>query len=258
MKTRDLPFYLTLLGLFILGSAYALLKENGLSLMEGRYFNIETVGILFATGLTLALYSFLYHDNAFFKAAEHVYVGVGLGYQIVTVWFQVLKPDLYKGLLRYWIRHGWLGEEVARPNYILVIPLVLGIMLLSRFIPRLAWLSRWSFAFIVGYGSGVSLPATIKAQVLEQLADTVRPLSLQAGWLDLVSTIVVLLGVVSVLFYFFFSVEHKGAFGAVSKLGIWFLMVSFGASFGYTVMGRMALLTERIHFLLASWLKIQF
>ena len=38
--------------------------------------------------------------------------------------------------------------------------------------------------------------------------------------------------------YFFFSVEHKGLVGKIAKVGIWFLMITFGASFGYTVMGR--------------------
>ena len=58
------------------------------------------------------------------------------------------------------------------------------------------------------------------------------------------------------LFYFFFSVEHKGVSGGISKVGIWFLMVSFGASFGYTVMGRVSLLIGRVQFLIYDWLQL--
>jgi len=65
-----------------------------------------------------------------------------------------------------------------------------------------------------------------------------------------------MVGVVSVLIYFFFSVEHTGAVGVVSKVGIWFLMVSFGASFGYTIMGRLSLLIGRVQFLLDDWLHL--
>ena len=54
--------------------------------------------------------------------------------------------------------------------------------------------------------------------------------------------------------YFFFSFEHKGVVGRVAKVGIWFLMITFGAAFGYTVMGRIALLAIRIEFLLDDWL----
>jgi hypothetical protein len=58
------------------------------------------------------------------------------------------------------------------------------------------------------------------------------------------------------LFYFFFSKEHKGWFGAASRYGIFILMVAFGAAFGYTVMGRIALLIGRIEFLLHNWLQV--
>ena len=45
--------------------------------------------------------------------------------------------------------------------------------------------------------------------------------------------------------YFYFSREHTGNFGKLSKLGIYFLMISFGASFGFAVMGRISLLIGR-------------
>ena len=58
--------------------------------------------------------------------------------------------------------------------------------------------------------------------------------------------IIILIGVVSVLFYFFFSVEHSGPGKMIARAGILFLMVSFGAAFGYTVMARMSLLIGRL------------
>ena len=41
------------------------------------------LGAWVATGLTLFIFSFLYKDNPLFKIAEHLYVGVSLGYTIV-------------------------------------------------------------------------------------------------------------------------------------------------------------------------------
>ncbi len=38
------------------------------------------------------------------------------------------------------------------------------------------------------------------------------------------------------------------------NVGIWMLMITFGAAFGYTVMGRIALLGARLEFLLDNWL----
>jgi hypothetical protein len=67
------------------------------------------------------------------------------------------------------------------------------------------------------------------------------------------SHIVLTVGVVCGIIYFFFSKEHKGAFGAASRVGIYILMVTFGASFGYTVMARISLLIGRMSFL-GEWL----
>ena len=59
--------------------------------------------------------------------------------------------------------------------------------------------------------------------------------------------ITIIASVLVCLVYFFFSVEHTGASRMVcSRIGIWVLMITFGASFGYTVMGRIALLAEPI------------
>ena len=53
-----------------------------------------------------------------------------------------------------------------------------------------------------------------------------------------------------------FSFEHTGAVGAISRVGIWFLMISFGASFGFTVMARLSLLIGQLTFLLEDWLTL--
>jgi len=59
------------------------------------------------------------------------------------------------------------------------------------------------------------------------------------------NNLIILVGTVTGLLYFFFSKEHKGNFGKVTRVGIYFLMISFGASFGFAVMGRISLLIGR-------------
>jgi hypothetical protein len=63
-------------------------------------------------------------------------------------------------------------------------------------------------------------------------------------------------GLLTTLVFFFFSKEHKGALGGSARIGIYFLMVSFGASYGYTVMARVSLLIGRVMFLLRDWLGV--
>lgn len=258
----DWALYGVLIAVFVVGTIYALTnpaspefalttKDKGFGFFPlGVSRPWHTLGVILGAGLTLAFYSFLYKDNPFFKAAEHLYVGVGLGYLIVLSWFQYLKGELYVPLLKYWVR----PETPGRPDMVLVIPMVLGVFLLARIIRPLAWMSRWAFAFIVGYGAGVAIPVFIQANILKQLQFTVLPLDFGDPF-GAFNALVILVGVVSVLIYFYFSMEHKGVVGVTSKVGMWFLMVCFGASFGYTVMGRMALLVGRVTFLVKDWLQ---
>ncbi len=195
------------------------------------------IGAWVAVGLTLLMYSFLYKDNPFFKLGEHIYVGVSLGYTIVRIIFDNMIKDLYAPLIhegKYW----------------LIIPAMLGLLMLTRFIPRALWLSRWSFAFVVGVGSGMAIPRIISSFILQQVQASLIPFVSNRGgnigvsWGNL-NSILILIGVTAVLFYFFFSIEHKGAVNVMARTGIYFLMVSFGAGFGYTVMARMSLLIGR-------------
>jgi hypothetical protein len=209
------------------------------------------LGAWVAAGLTLFIYSFLYKDNPLFKLGEHLYVGISVGYSVVLVWHTVFLRLLWEPL-----RKSVSEAPALLESYILLIPAILGVLMLVRFIPRIAWLSRIAFAFVVGFGSGVAIPRTVSALILKQIEDTVNPLitmganGLSMG-LDLaspqsgVNTIILLVGVVSVLFYFFFSVEHTGPGMVTARMGVYFVMIAFGAAFGYTVMSRMSLLIGR-------------
>ena len=67
--------------------------------------------------------------------------------------------------------------------------------------------------------------------------------------------IVFLVVILSVLTYFFFSVEHSKhpTVRRSANLGRWFIMVYLGAIFGTTVMGRMSLFIQRLMFLLEEF-----
>ncbi|MFO0795000.1 MAG: hypothetical protein U0586_13190 [Candidatus Brocadiaceae bacterium] len=245
---RDTNFFI------LVGSIGLFVFVNIVLMASGKLpFNSQGFGIILAAGLTLAIYSFLYQDNPAFKIAENLYVGVSLGYTIIITWFNFLKPDLYDPL----IVPIFSMAATQSPQYGLIIPSLLGTFMLLRFSRKLSWLSRWTFAFVVGLGAGVSIPRVISAYILEQIKPSLHPVfSGGETILSSINTLLIMLGVISVLIYFIFSIEHKGAIGKVSKIGIWFLMISFGASFGYTVMGRLSLLIGRIQFLLRDWLGI--
>jgi hypothetical protein len=226
----------------------------------------DSIGIIVAAGLTLIMYSFLYRDNPLFKIAENLYVGISLGYATVMGWREALRPEVFDPLFR-------APTETVLYDTLLhrSVPIILGILLVTRLSRKYGWLSRYSFGTLIGWGSGMGIAITTHTFILKQLETAIGPFqgagqhpavaTFSWAWMTVVALPIllagiVMIGTVAVLWYFFFSVEHKRAGGALSKLGILFLMVSFGASFGYTVMGRVSLLIGRVQFLLFEWLKI--
>ncbi|MGQ0720192.1 MAG: hypothetical protein ACT4PE_01320 [Candidatus Eiseniibacteriota bacterium] len=204
--------------------------------------------------LTLMIFSFLYKDNPAYKFAEHLFVGVSAAYWMVQGFWQQIVPNLFAKLFPR--QFEGVVEAGQQPEYIYVIPLLLGIILLLRLVAPIAWISRWAMAFIIGYTAGSNLTRFLVSDFLIQVQKTLElPLvNLQAGgWLQAImyslSNVVLVAGTICGLVYFYFSKEHTGAFGRASRVGIWVLMVAFGASFGYTVMARISLLIGRIEFL---------
>lgn len=234
----------------------------------------DEIGVWIAALLTLAILSFLYRDNPVYKVAESLLVGVSAGYWMVFYFWSVLVPKLFAPLAPDIVRALAMPElqESATPGrdmLIALVPLTLGVLMLCRLLPRVGWIAVWPLAFIIGTTAGLRLISSVEADLLPQALDTMKPLLVFTSGtdaqgnavtsLDLVasiSSVVAVLGVLSVLSYFFFSFEHKGAFGASARVGIWFLMVTLGSAFGLTVMGRITLLSQRFEYLFKDWLDL--
>jgi hypothetical protein len=200
------------------------------------------IGIWISAFLTLCILSFLYRDNPFFRLAESLFAGISLGYYIGITFDQTFRPNLYEPLV----------QDFAH-NWHLIFAALIGINLYTRYVPRIAWLARSSLAIYVGYYVGINMLQKLQGEVLPQSAATMIHLY-DGTALGTINSLVVFVGVLSVLVYFFFSVEHKGAVRGVSRVGIWYLMLGFGAAFGYTVMGRVSLLIGRMNFLWNDWI----
>jgi hypothetical protein len=205
-----------------------------------------------------------------------------------------LLGKLWPDLTARWFMPGLAGRPRDPLWFLYFIPLGFGILLLLRLAPRGGHLSRWSLAFVMGTTAGLRLIAFLTADFMGQIRATlisvagftrtaasavgsaveqgveagaaggsaaasaaaapamVTTFSFEKMFWDLVSVIAIL----AALSYFYFSKEHKGAFGRFTRVGIWVLMITFGAGFGYTVMGRIALLVGRVEFLLRDWLRV--
>lgn len=227
--------------------------------MTGTYSPfIETLGVWLVCFFTLAVFSFLYRDNPIYKAVEHIYVGVAAGYYF----YQAFRGTIYPNFVHHIHRGFQLLAEKNPEGYAYQWrwgAAVLGLLLLTRLIPKLGWLSRWPMALVVGAFAGLNLTGFAKANFVDQVAGTMLPLAsatvgpealpfwpaAKAAAPCILNNLVLVTGVVTVLTYFFFSTRRTGLLGAMGNVGIWFVMITFGATYGSIVLARISLLIGR-------------
>ncbi len=199
--------------------------------------------IWFAAFLTLCTFSFLWRDNPFYKFAEHLFVGVSVGYTLAIVYHNSFMPRVWEPI-------------VINQQYFVLLPTLLGLLAFAIFFKNISWLIRYPIAFVMGSSCGISVPRSFEGYIFRHMQGTITAISPGQSPFLLISNIVMVIGVIATLLYFYFSIEHKGIMGKAANVGIWYIMLAFGASFGYTVMARVSLLIGRLQFLLHDWLGI--
>ncbi len=197
---------------------------------------MDTLGIWVGAFLTLSFLSILFKENPFYRLAEHLYVGLAAGQAIVMGWLNVKNMAITP-----------LTKE---GRFVVIIPLALGILLYSRFLPsQVRWLNRSPSAFLVGVGTGLAFTRFAQSDLIGQIRGAFVPI-------DSVNVLVIFIGSLSTITYFFFTKEQKGALKVTSQIGRYTMMIAFGSAFSNTVMGRLSLLIGRLQYLLGDWLGI--
>jgi len=220
----------------------------------------RTIGLWLAALFTLFILSFLVGDNPAYKFAEAMVVGTSAGYVMVIGLWDVFVPNLlaklFPALVQSWTLPGM--DASGGFQWLYIIPAILIVMLLFQLMPSGGWISRWPIAFFIGITAGYRMIGYVEADLVAQIKAGIVPLWITEGgsfafW-PTFNAFLLTVATLSAMVYFFFSIEHKGFVGVTARVGIWFLMITFGASFGYTVMGRIALLAARLEFLFGDWL----
>lgn len=233
---------------------------------QGAYVStVRTVGVWTAALLTLFAFSFLIKDNPFYKVAEALFVGTSAAYVMVQAFWDEIITNMFAKLAPAFtnsLHITNIDTSKVDADYLPLVPMFLGVLLLWSAMPMGKWVARYPLALIVGTMAGMRMMAFLQGDFLSQIQNAIVPLIVMSGtsparsvdWWGTVSNILSTVGLISALVFFFFSVEHKGAVGRVARVGVWLLMISFGAAFAYTVMGRIALFNGRLQFLMNDWL----
>ncbi len=222
-------------------------------------------GVWVGAALTLCVFSFLYRDNPLYKFAEHLFVGVSAGYLIILSYWTVIDSNLVQPLgqalhgtsVAHPELHGAFAAQQGDYRAWLFVPAVFGALLFCRMIPRISWVSRLSLALIIGVYAGIKTTGYAQGDFVAQVQASLQPLWKSGDLAFSLNAVLFTVGLIASLLFFFYSREHKGALGVASKLGVYFLMIGFGAGYGYTVMSRISLLIGRFQFLLGSWLGLR-
>jgi hypothetical protein len=150
-------------------------------------------------------------------------------------------------------------SQPYQPLYLsYLFPMAFGCLYYFIFSRRHAWLAKLVIGLTLGAGGAIAIKGFF-AEVIPQISSSFKPLVVIAsdGSLDRIQSfnntlfVVILL---LVLNYFFFTFGKESSLQARSaQWGRPLLMVCFGAFFGSTVMARVALLVERIQFIIDQW-----
>lgn len=216
---------------------------------------IETIGTWVAFGLTLLIFSVVIGDNPLYRLALHVLIGVTLAYALVVGWASVLQPRLIAPLLT--------GSGVER--LVAFVPLVLGALLLTKMSARLGGLGHIAVAFLIGVGAAVAIGGAVLGTLLPQTGAataSLNPFPLDrrgsAAWVAFWA----LIGTITTLIAFTFIGRRTTDSGSSSiaqrlpslavRVGRLFLMVAFGSLYAGALVASMAVLAERVAFVLRT------
>jgi hypothetical protein len=210
------------------------------------------IGGLIAVLLTLLVFSRLLGDNPAFRAVQYLFVGVSLGYAFVVIYHQVLRPGAAAAL-----------RELDDPAALSVrlVPWLLGLMLLARLTRRqtLSWIANIPLALLFGVGTALAAGGALVGTLVPQLLDTARPVG--GDPLQAVGAVLLVLGVVLTLCYFYFTVPRETAGGRVvafgALMGRWLLMVAFGFFLAGALLTYLTALNARLEFII-GWLRAPF
>lgn len=191
-------------------------------------------GVWVAAILTLAAWSYLYKQNAVFQVIEHVFIGISAAHALTVAYFNIADTGV--------------SPLLKNKDLTLLVPLIGGALLYTRFWPKASSLSRIPLAFTMGVASAVAVRGSVDASFIQQVRATMVPL-------DSLDSVLLVVGTISVVTYFLFNQRSRiGLLRPASLIGRYVMMLAFGAAYGNTVMMRMSLLIPRMRLVFSTWL----
>jgi len=121
---------------------------------------------------------------------------------------------------------------ISAGRVLLIIPVIIGLLAFTR-LTRYRWAARYPVVILSGIGIGLFFGLNLRASILDPIAQTIGELA--TAMPDIGSSIVMFVGVITVLTYFLYSRRYSSVFHEksgrlyyVMRLGRLIFMVSIG------------------------------
>lgn len=198
--------------------------------------SLDVIGPMIGAMLVIWIYSFAFKDNAFYKLAEHVFVGTAAGYSVGLA-LDSLNRVAIKNLTT---------QPAVSWHY--VVPIILGALMFMKYSKKYYWVARYGVGFNVAVGTALAVRTIPMANIVRQIQATVLPLWGSDPLTVLNNWLMVLITVGGLTYFLFTIYPKKPAAGrssptytvyrVVSMIGVYGMMVGFGALFANTIMTR--------------------
>ena len=213
-------------------------------MLSSSTLNLITGSLSFI--FTLMIISYLIGDNPLFRLAIYIFVGISAGYAASVAWQHVLLPKLFEPLL-----FGTMQQRL-----LLLVPLLLGILMITRLSPNSNRFGDPAMAFLVGTGAAVAILGAVFGTIIPQTRASIDLFdsSASGNLLEhLLEGTIFLAGTISTLVYFQFSSRTSSVGSKRGKfvmglgwLGKIFIAITFGVLFAGVFAAALTALIERV------------
>lgn len=208
---------------------------------------------------SLAVFSYLYKNNTFYRIVQHAALGTAIGMAIVLVWSSVLWPKWAQPIYQAFSRTG------PPSGAFWILALVPGSLWYFQLSKKYFWVSTFVSSFFIGVAAGYGFKTQIILMLPQITASfkNLNPAAEPGGFtvansFSCLSNLIFVGTMFATISYFFFSIKGDNPLmKAPARVGRIMIMVCLGAMFGATVMTRMAYLLERLKFFSEDWVRDQ-
>ncbi|MEM9951837.1 MAG: hypothetical protein AAFV93_06415 [Chloroflexota bacterium] len=201
------------------------------------------MSFLISLVLTLIVFSYLLDDNPLFRLAVSLFIGLAAAFTVTVTLQSVILPVFNSGFFN--------GVDVDAGLF--VFALILTILLLLKPFRSLRILTNFSLGFLIAVGVAVSIIGAISGTLIPLVSAT-ADIDMSGNITNLISQIILVIGVITSLMYFNYSARQNetgeivrgSTMQVIAGIGQGFIVITLGALYGAAILTSLTILTGQL------------